>query len=238
MKNELTATNFDYSVVDTDAKGKLLWFAGEICKAAQSHAQAGLEMGRMLADARELFPTKKEFEAWVAAECRCSTRTAYNYISAHASFGSCATVAQIELGAMYALTKSEKAKKAALKLTEKGVTVTQAMATKLVKEAKPKKPPAVDSEAGGTDEPEITPEEPEAPETVAEEPEPPKNGTPPKLKSRSQWYKMWDQGIGPLVRTVDKIADGVCENHDPYHEEVHKHLDAATAAMMKWMKQK
>lgn len=167
MKTQLSVKTFDYSALDKDTKSKLIWFANEICKSAQSHAKAGLEMGRMLVEARELCKTKKDFEAWVAAECRCSARSAYNYISAHVHFGSCATVAQIELGAMYALTTSVIAKNRAIKLADKGITVTQAMAKKLVKDAKPKKPPKTPPKASGSD---STTDAPEVAVTVANEP--------------------------------------------------------------------
>lgn len=61
------------------------------------------------------------------------------------------------------------------------------------------------------------------------------DGKPPKQFDRSYWFKQWDQTIGPLVRLVDKIAEGVCEKHDPHHEAIQDRLNEATEEMMEWM---
>lgn len=65
-----------------------------------------------------------------------SVRSAYNYIAVWSHFGkeyaSSATVALIELSAMYALTTNESAKKAALRLAKKGEKITQKMAKDLI----------------------------------------------------------------------------------------------------------
>ena len=50
---------FDYSVLSKDTKGKLVWFAGEIRKQCESHAKAGLEMGRLLLAARAMLDSRK-----------------------------------------------------------------------------------------------------------------------------------------------------------------------------------
>ena len=134
MSKELTNPTFDYSTVSKDEASKLMWFAAEIRKEGATHVQSGLEMGRLLSEARDLCG-ETSFKSWVAAECGCSLRTAYNYMAAHAEFGTCATVARIELGAMYVLTKNDRAKKKALKLADKGITVTQSLAKELVAEA-------------------------------------------------------------------------------------------------------
>ncbi len=60
---------------------------------------------------------------------------------------------------------------------------------------------------------------------------------PPKQYDRSAHYKSWEQSIGPLVRLVDKIAEGVGEKHNPHHEAIHAALNTATEEMMEWMKQ-
>ena len=65
--------------------------------------------------------------------------------------------------------------------------------------------------------------------------EPPKNGKPPKQQPRSHWHKIWEQHMGPLVRFVEKMADGVCENHDPHHEAIKDLLRKATDEERAWM---
>ena len=72
---------------------------------------------------------------------------------------------------------------------------------------------------------------------VASRPTTKKATQPPKQIERSGWFKQWDTAIGPLVRLVDKIADGVGEK-GAKQKAVHKHLHAATAAMMEWMQVK
>lgn len=169
MGKQLTKTAFDYGAMEIDTKGKLIWLAAEIKKAQSTHAQSGLAMGKMLTEARELVG-EKGFPKWAMAECGCVKQTAYNYIAAWEHFGASPTVGLIELGAMYALTKNQAAKKKALKLADKGVTVTQAMAKKLVQEAKPKPTPShpevdeadvVDEENADTSEAEFEEEFPE-----------------------------------------------------------------------------
>ena len=132
--NSIKPASFDYSLVAKDVKGKLLCHAAEIRKHGESHVKAGIELGRCLSDARALLDNETTFKSWVEIECGFSRRSAYNYITAFEDFGACATVAHIELSAMYVLTKSDRAKTKALKLADKGVHVTQSMAKQLVSE--------------------------------------------------------------------------------------------------------
>lgn len=131
MSKELSNQVFDYSAFDKETKGKLIWYAAEIRKHGKSHVEAGLAMGKMLSEARELCGEEPFYE-WAPVECGCSLRTAYNYMSAFSEFGQCANSAQIELSAMYELTKNESAKKKALKLAAKGIKVTYSMARELI----------------------------------------------------------------------------------------------------------
>jgi hypothetical protein len=131
---KLTIKSFDYAIFDKQTKGKLIWYAGEIRKQGKTHLESGLAAGKLLAEARQL-SGEQTFTDWVETECGCSIRTAYNYITAWQEFGSCATVAHLELSAMYTLAKNERAKKRALKMADKGLTVTQKVAKELVKEA-------------------------------------------------------------------------------------------------------
>lgn len=61
---------------------------------------------------------------------------------------------------------------------------------------------------------------------------------PPKQFPRSHWFKQWEQQIGPLVRLVDKIADGLKEKRCRHHEAVQELLNSATEEMTKWLKAK
>ena len=61
---------------------------------------------------------------------------------------------------------------------------------------------------------------------------------PPKKLDKKAYFKQWDQAIGPVVRLVDKIADGVGEKDCRLHLAVQKHLNNATEAMMAWMEVK
>lgn len=130
MSKELAAQVFDYSALSKDAKGKLIYLAGEIRKQSKAHASSGLELGRLFAESRGLLG--ESFKTWVERESWHSVRSAYNYILAWENFGDCANLHNIELSAMYELAKNEKAKNKALKLAEKGVKVTHAMAKELV----------------------------------------------------------------------------------------------------------
>lgn len=58
---------------------------------------------------------------------------------------------------------------------------------------------------------------------------------PPRKLDRPACYKRWEQGIGPVVRLVDKIASDAGESNSEAHNAVHRHLDAATAEIAKWM---
>ncbi len=62
-------------------------------------------------------------------------------------------------------------------------------------------------------------------------------GKPPKQYDRSALLKTWTQGIGPLIRQVTRIAEGVGEKHGKHHKAVRFHLDKATDIMEEWMKQ-
>lgn len=74
------------------------------------------------------------------------------------------------------------------------------------------------------------------PEDIFQEAEPPKsNGKPGKQYPRSHWFKQWEQAIGPVVRLVDKIAEGVREKHDPHHEAIQDRLNEASTEMQAWM---
>ena len=231
MAKELTAKAFDYSALEKDTKSKLIWLAGAIRKANATHAKAGIEIGQFLADSRDLLADQKPFRDWVEKETCYSVRSAYNYISAFEHFGACANFAHIELSAMYVLTSNAKAKTKAIKLADNGVSVTHSMAKKLVKESKPKPTPKPPKPPKDSPDPK-PPSEPDSPPKAS--PAKPRS-TPPKKLDKPAYYKQWDQAIGPLVRLVSQIADGVGEKNGQDHRAVKEHLNDATKAMMKWM---
>ena len=108
-KNALTPSNFDYTLVDKDTQGKLIYFANEINQSAAAQVAAGLDLGKHLKEARELLDNQKQFKAWVDSECCISTSTAYNHIKAFEEFGECDSASNIELSAMYKLANHTKA---------------------------------------------------------------------------------------------------------------------------------
>lgn len=65
--------------------------------------------------------------------------------------------------------------------------------------------------------------------------EPPPNKKLGKQYNRAHWLKQWQQGIGPVVRLVDKIASEVSEKNGRHHKAVQDRLNEATEAMMEWM---
>jgi Protein of unknown function (DUF3102) len=137
----MEAAHFDYLVLDKDQQAKLRYCAGEIKKQKASVAASLMEIGQMLSIAHEQLANHNggTFQKWVESECGFSKRTAYNYMAAFNVFGRCATVAQLEDGAMYALAQNgtpEKALKEVLKLTEKGVKITQKQAKEIIKKHK------------------------------------------------------------------------------------------------------
>jgi hypothetical protein len=134
MAKQLTPV-FDYSAMAPDSKGKLIWYAAEINRQAATHVEAGLEMGRLLSEARELVGESK-FKEWVRRECGHAVSSAYRYISAYENFGASPNLRLIELSAMYVLAKNEDAKKRAFKLANKGTRITHDIAKQLVADAK------------------------------------------------------------------------------------------------------
>lgn len=147
MADELTTNKaFDYSEIDKDPKAKLIYCAGEINKQKEIVGKTIVVIGEMLSTAQEQLAQhgKGTFQNWVQSECGFSIRTAYNYLSAFRVFGDCATVAQMEDSALYALASNgtpEKAIKEALKLTGQGVKITQSKAKEIIKKHQPPKEP-------------------------------------------------------------------------------------------------
>lgn len=53
---------------------------------------------------------------------------------------------------------------------------------------------------------------------------------------RPHYFKLWEKSVGPLVRLVDKISEGVSETNGKSHKAVLEHLNKATEEMARWMK--
>jgi|GEM_PF-2723490 len=66
----------------------------------------------------------------------------------------------------------------------------------------------------------------------------PKPKKPPKKLDKKGYYQEWTRAIGPLVRLVDKIANGVGEKNGESHKVILGQLDACTEEMQEWMQVK
>ena len=212
MSKAITAKAFDYSLVDKDAKGKLIWLAGAIQKLSVTHATSGLELGQWFADAQEFFRDKKGvFRKWVESEtCHCLS-SAYNYIKTYEHFGDFPNFGKLELSAMHVLTTNEKAKTKAIKLADKGVAVTYAMAKKLVADEKPKKPPK--AKAGSKPEPPQDAPEPDPPSEPDSEPDAPEEDFPEDetmeevCQRETSAIESWARQIAKLMADAQKALE-------------------------------
>ncbi len=197
---------------------------------ASKHA---LETGQELLAAKAAIP----HGGW-ETECErifdASLRTAQFYMSFAKDFG-----------------QLKSAQKSALLMLEGTLDGAAKAARKAARPESPGKPDPPDVGPDPNSDPPKASESPETaskPETDSESPPPPKarqrttgkaggvnSGKPRKQFPRSHWFKQWEQGIGPLVRLVDRIADEVREKHDPHHEAVQEFLEKATEEMTEWM---
>lgn len=168
-ESELVEAEFSYTLLEKDNAAKLRYCAGEIQKLKVTVATSIMEIGKMLTVAQEELANyhKGLFVKWIESECGFSKSSAYNYMAAFHVFGNCATVAQLEDAAMYALVQKdvpEKALKEALKLADKGIKITQKQAKDLIKKHKELESEQEEDEEKIEDEPEIE-EEPTVEET-------------------------------------------------------------------------
>ncbi len=125
----LITTGFDYGTVAKDAKGKLIYLAGQINREKNAVAESLMTIGEHIGEAHQLLAGKGgdgKFSEWVQETCGFSRRTAYNYMLAYQKFHGCEGIAYISQDAMYALSGPETppgAFKEAVKLAEKGQRV-------------------------------------------------------------------------------------------------------------------
>jgi hypothetical protein len=129
---------FDYDSVEKEAKGKLVYLAGQIKKESASHTRTGIAIGESVAKAHEILAgdgRDGQFSQWVEAECGFSKRTAYNYMNAWQTFGKSESIEQYEPTAMYTLSGSKvppDAVKEAEKLAKKGERITAEKADEIL----------------------------------------------------------------------------------------------------------
>lgn len=197
-KNALANPSFDYSLVSADDKSKLHYFEGQLAKSRERASAEVLKHGELLFEAQGTLSNyhKGVFRAWLES-IGMSVGSAYNAIAAYREFGSCSTVEQLEVGALYALATNEVAKKEALKLADKGTVVTQKMAKDLVKKAKEKAAAKVAAKAKPV--PADVPfDEPDDAEPV---PEPPSDQAFKDLRAKAV------KTAEALMRAVDDLQD-------------------------------
>jgi len=127
----------DSAVVDVDARLKLL--ARQIAGSKKKLVANVLAIGEALTEAQDLLASHHGgvFGKWVKQNCGFSKRTAYRYMSAQLTFGSCAPVAQrrFELSTMYILAHDSTPPAAvteAIEIAESGETVTSKTAHQLI----------------------------------------------------------------------------------------------------------
>lgn len=148
-KAELIQAGFKYDEIDNkDAVAKLRYCAKELNRLRGVMAGSVISIGENLVIAHDQLGgvgREGKFRAFVETECGYSLRSAYNYMAAFQAFGKCATVAHLEDSAMYALAQKdtpEKAMKEVLRLTEKGIKVTQKQAKEIINKHKSEPSPS------------------------------------------------------------------------------------------------
>lgn len=127
---------FDYAQVDSDDAGKLRCCEGELVRSRKRVSEEIIKHGEILHTARAVLANYSGgvFVAWLDS-VGISRGSAYNAIDAYVEFGSFPNLENLEVSAIYALTKNQRAKKKALKLASKGTKVTHAMAKQLIDES-------------------------------------------------------------------------------------------------------
>jgi len=127
----------DSAVVDVDARLKAL--ARQISGSKKKLVANVLAIGEALTEAQDLLASHHggAFGKWVKQSCGFSKRTAYRYMSAHLTFGSCATMSQrrFDISTMYLLANDSTPSAAvteAIELAESGETVTSKTAHQLI----------------------------------------------------------------------------------------------------------
>lgn len=224
MSKAITNQVFDYTLVSTDDKAKLIYFEGQLFKSRKRVADELIKHGEILHGVQQLLARCGEFGTWLEAQ-GLSSKSAYNAINSFVGFGGFVNLQDIEVSAMYVLAKNDGARKKAMRLADKGVKVTHAMAKQLIADCEP--PPLEVIESGedgrtdsdGTEPTEETAHQPaeDGTESAGEdvgatntewddveesipEPKEPEKPDPAKCKSLAHQYR-------------DKLARAICDYH-------------------------
>jgi len=127
---------FDYAQLTKKEAGKLRYLEAELAGSRKRVVAEVMTHGRILREVREVLANHSDgvFCAWLDA-CGISRSSAYLAINSYEKFGSFPNLENLEVSAVYELTKNEEAKKRALKLAAKGVRISHTTAKELVREA-------------------------------------------------------------------------------------------------------
>ena len=209
---EITNPSFDYSQISDEDAGKLRYFESELNSSRKRVVGEMIKHGEILHGAQQSLAAYGTgmFTDWFTA-AGLSNGSVYNAIDAYKVFGDSPNLEKLEVSAIYALTKNEKAKKQALKLAEKGVKVTHSMAKRLIKSNNAPDPEAEDEEDSSGDDSGDIEEDPEEhdTETEPEEEEFPEDETLEEMCEReTSEIESWARKIAGLAKDAQNaLAD-------------------------------
>jgi hypothetical protein len=228
VSKAITNQVFDYAQVSEDDKAKLIYFEGQLFKSRKRVADEIIKHGEILHGVQQVLANYSNgvFCEWLEAT-GTSSSSAYRAIDSYQSFNGFSQLGNLEVSAMYALTKNDGARKKAMRLADKGVKVTHAMAKQLIEDCQPKLETIEHDETGedgrtdsdGTEPTEETAHQPaeDGMESAGEdigatntewedvdesipEPEEPSKPDPEKCKNLANQYR-------------DKLARAICDYH-------------------------
>ena len=138
MSRAITNQVFDYSQVSGDDKAKLIYFEGQLFKSRKRVADEIIKHGEILHGVQQVLANYSSgvFCEWLDAS-GTSSSSAYRAIDAYQSFDGFSQLGNLEVSAMYALAKNVGARKKAMRLANKGVKVTHAIAKQLIADCEP-----------------------------------------------------------------------------------------------------
>jgi hypothetical protein len=153
VSKAITNQVFDYAQVSEDDKAKLIYFEGQLFKSRKRVADEIIKHGEILHGVQQVLANYSNgvFCEWLEAT-GTSSSSAYRAIDSYQSFNGFSQLGNLEVSAMYALTKNDGARKKAMRLADKGVKVTHAMAKQLIADCEPPPLEVIESgEDGRTD---------------------------------------------------------------------------------------
>lgn len=157
---------FDYSACTVDEKGKLIYLAAEANKIASRAASCVIDIGKVIATAKEVLKSKgdKTLVEWLESETPWSKSTGYRAHAVFLKFGDFPNLGMMEDSALYELTSNrvpDSAVKECKKLANSGERINYTRAKEIIKKHVAKE------EAESTPEPSANgSEQPESRETV------------------------------------------------------------------------